>query len=57
MKARLGYSPDDADAFVLTFAQQVAARVRFYDRTMEGLAMGARRRPGRVITEYDPLEE
>ena len=57
VKARLGYSPDDADAFALTFAQPVAARVRFYDRTMEGLAMGARRRPGRVITEYDPLEE
>jgi len=24
-KVRLGYSPDDADAFVLTFAQPVAA--------------------------------
>jgi phage terminase large subunit len=56
VKARLGYSPDDADAFVLTFAQPVAARERFYDRTEEGLAMSRRGRPGRVITEYDPLE-
>ena len=56
VKARLGYSPDDADAFVLTFAQPVAARERFYDRTMEELAMRERRRPGRVIAEYDPLE-
>src|SRR5258708_7573207 len=28
VKARLGYSPDDADAFALTFAQPVAARDR-----------------------------
>jgi phage terminase large subunit len=56
VKARLGYSPDDADAFVLTFAQPVAARQRFYDRTMEEVAMRRRGRPGRVITEYDPLE-
>ena len=57
VKARLGYSPDDADAFVLTFAQPVAARERPYDRTMEAVALRDRRRPGRVITEYDPLEE
>jgi len=57
VKARLGYSPDDADAFVLTFAQPVAARLRRYDRTMEAVALRERRRPGRVITEYDPLEE
>ena len=56
VKARLGYSPDDADAFVLTFAQPVAARLRLYDRTMEAVALRERRRPGRVITEYDPLE-
>src|SRR5246127_3122118 len=56
VKARLGYSPDDADAFVLTFAQPVAARERFYDRTMEEVAMRRRWRPGQCITEYDPLE-
>jgi hypothetical protein len=56
VKARLGYLPDDADAFALTFAQPVAARERFYDRTMEGLALRGRGRPGRAITEYDPLK-
>src|SRR5437763_3417132 len=45
VKARLGYSPDDADAFVLTFAQPVVKR--------SGAGGG---RPGRVLTEYDPLE-
>ena len=35
VKARLGYWPDDADAFALTFAQPVAAQDRYYDRTME----------------------
>ena len=39
MKARLGYSPDDADAFALTFAQPAAARDRYYDRTMEAVGM------------------
>jgi phage terminase large subunit len=45
VKARLGYSPDDADAFALTFAQPAAAA-------------GSRgsRRPGRAIVDYDPLE-
>ena len=42
---RLGYSPDDADAFALTFAQPVAGR-----RGAGG------RSTGRVIHEYDPLE-
>ncbi len=56
VKARLGYSPDDADAFALTFAQPVAPRRRYFDRTEEGLAMMQRRRPGRCITE-DDLEE
>ncbi len=56
VKARLGYSPDDADAFVLTFAQPVAARERYYDRTMQEVAMRRRWRPGMCITEYDPLE-
>jgi phage terminase large subunit len=55
VKARLGYSPDDADAFVLTFAQPVAGRERFYDPTMEWEAMRRRSRPGRVIVDYDPL--
>jgi hypothetical protein len=56
VKKRLGYSPDDADAFALTFAQKVAGRPVFYDRTMEGLAFMRRHRPGKAITEYDPLE-
>ena len=56
MKARLGYSPDDADAFVLTFAQPVAARDRYYDRTMEAVALRRRWRPGQAIVEYDPLK-
>src|SRR5882757_2255605 len=44
VKARLGYSPDDADAFVLTFAQPVSRR-------------GAGRSRGRVEHEYDPFGE
>jgi len=56
VKARLGYSPDDADAFVLTFAQPMAPRDRFWDRTMEAVAMRRRSRPGWAILEYDPLE-
>jgi hypothetical protein len=55
VKARLGYSPDDADAFVLTFAQPVAAREWFYNRTIEDMATRRRRQPGQCITEYDPL--
>ena len=46
VKARLGYSPDDADAFALTFAQPVAAR--------GGMTGGGR--PGRVRVDYDPLK-
>jgi hypothetical protein len=56
VKARLGYTPDDADAFALTFAQPVAARERYYDRTMEAVAMRRRWRPGRAITKYDVLK-
>jgi phage terminase large subunit len=44
VKARLGYSPDDADAFVLTFAQPVSGRRAGDSR-------------GRIEHEYDPLEE
>ena len=46
VKARLGYSPDDADAFVLTFAQPVGPRERFWDRTMEAVGMRRRRHGG-----------
>ena len=46
IKARLGYSPDDADAFALTFAQP-ATRV--------GMGYGGNVRRF-CITEYDPLE-
>jgi hypothetical protein len=44
LKQRLGFSPDEADAFALTFAQPAVRR---------GAGGG---RAGRVITEYDPLE-
>ena len=60
LKQRLGYSPDDADAFALTFAQSVAARPVYYSRTDEAYAIMQRiRRRGRLgmcLTEYDPLE-
>jgi phage terminase large subunit len=46
IKARLGYSPDDADAFALTFAQPAARRDAYAHRT-----------PGRVLVDYDPLED
>ncbi len=44
IKARLGYSPDDADAFALTFAQPAVRRDTYAHRT-----------PGRVLVDYDPL--
>ena len=47
MKARLGYSPDDADAFALTFAQPA---------TRAGMGYGGNVRRF-CITEYDPLED
>jgi phage terminase large subunit len=57
LKQRLGYSPDEGDAFALTFAQPVAAREVYYDRTMEGIAfMRSRRQRNKCITEYDPLD-
>jgi phage terminase large subunit len=48
IKARLGYSPDDADAFVLTFAQP-AMRADAY-------ASGSQVRRF-CLTDYDPLED
>ncbi len=47
VKARLGYSPDDADAFALTFAQPVTAGGRFDE---------GRGRPGQCLVEYDVLK-
>jgi hypothetical protein len=47
VKARLGYSPDDADAFVLTFALPVA---KAYD------PFGHSRNTGMMICDYDPLD-
>lgn len=44
IKARLGFSPDDTDAFCLTFAQPVAPR-----------SMNGRRR-GTMKSEYSPIE-
>ena len=49
VKSRLGYSPDDADAFVLTFAQPVAAG--------SGSSYGGPRgKPGRALVAYDVLK-
>ena len=49
VKSRLGYSPDDADAFVLTFAQPVAAGTGY------GYG-GPRGKPGRALVDYDVLK-
>jgi len=51
IKARLGYSPDDADAFALTFAQPAVRAGMGY-----GGGYGGRVRRF-CITEYDPLED
>jgi phage terminase large subunit len=45
LKQRLGFSPDEADAFALTFAQPAVRR-----------GAGGSGGRGRVLTEYDPLE-
>jgi phage terminase large subunit len=50
VKSRLGYSPDDADAFVLTFAQPVAAGSYGYGTG------GSRGTPGRALVDYDVLK-
>ncbi|MBS0520534.1 MAG: hypothetical protein JSR90_17695 [Proteobacteria bacterium] len=55
VKQRLGHSPDDADAFALTFAQPVAAQPAYADRTMAYVAQRARPQPGRCLTDYDPF--
>ena len=59
VKQRLGYSPDDADALALTFAQSVAGRPVYYDLTHEVYVRNQRAlrrgRPGMCLTEYDPL--
>ena len=56
VKQRLGYSPDDADAFALTFAQPVAERPVYRDLTERFTAWQDSRRRGEVIHEYDPFE-
>ena len=61
VKARLGYSPDDADALALTFAQPVAGRQVYIDSAGQSYTLDDRHRssgPVRrfCITEYDPLE-
>ena len=62
VKARLGYSPDDADALALTFAQPVAGRPVYIDSAGQSYALDERPSysgPARrfCITEYDPLED
>ncbi len=47
IKARLGYSPDDADAFALTFAQPA---------TRAGMGHGGRIRRF-CIMDYDPFAD
>ena len=47
VKRKLGYSPDEADAFVLTFAEKVSSR-RELERSL---------RPARVKYKYDPFRE
>src|SRR5476649_1539364 len=62
VKARLGYSPDDADALALTFAQPVAGRQLYIDSAGQSYTLDDRapQSPGPsrrfCITEYDPLE-
>ena len=46
VKQRLGYSPDDADAFALTFAQPALPAGAGYGRPVRRFC----------LTEYDPLE-
>jgi hypothetical protein len=62
VKARLGYSPDDADALALTFAQPVAGRQVYTDSAGQTYTLDDRHRssgPVRrfCLTEYDPLAE
>jgi hypothetical protein len=62
VKARLGYSPDDADALALTFAQPVAGRQVYTDSAGFTYTLDEREPrysgPARrfCITEYDPLD-
>ncbi len=52
------YSPDDADAFALTFTQPVAEREVYADRTWQDYALRQRRRQVNMcITEYDVLAD
>jgi len=61
VKARLGYSPDDADALALTFAQPVTGRQVYIDGAGHSYTLDERAPRGPVrrfcITEYDPLED
>lgn len=52
VKLKLGYSPDDGDAFALTFAQPVQRKMVYSDRTMQFDAL--RHQQGRVQHDYDP---
>jgi hypothetical protein len=55
VKARLGYSPDDADAFALTFAHPVAPRTRHTDLTELAYQMRLKRERRIREANYDPL--
>lgn len=49
IKARLGFSPDEADAFVLTFALPELPR-----GDVDGIPVGSGRRAGQALSEWDP---
>jgi phage terminase large subunit len=54
IKARLGFSPDKADALCLTFA---LPELKMGQRVMLSRENQAEQAAGRALTEYDPLQE
>ena len=47
------YTPDDADAFVLTFAQPVQRKIVYRDRTMQAIGMRQQQRFAITESDYD----
>jgi phage terminase large subunit len=59
VKEKLGYSPDDFDAAILTFAEPVTAtrtavRRDPYRAQTEYDPFAAQAQPGRALADYDP---